>query len=300
MTKFIVANDNLHLILFCLPIGLKENIMRKIILAFDGIHFSDSTFKFAAQLNLNEPILLTGVFLPQASYANLWAYADGTGVPVFVPQLEDDDEALIEKNIEIFQQLCVKEGIEYRVHKDFYDLALPELKKESRFADLMIIAAQQFYEPNGSDTPNRLLIDALMQMECSVLVVPEKYDFPGVNIIAYDGSDASVFAIKQFAYLLPELSANPTLLTYMNPNESESIPFEPYIEELAARHFSNLTISKIDMDAKKYFSTWVSEKKSALVISGSFGRTSFSQLLKKSFIADVIRKHLLPVFIGHK
>jgi len=283
-----------------LAIRLKKKRMRKIILAFDGFHFPESTFRFAAQLNQFDPILLTGVFLPQSSYANLWAFPDGVGAPMFVPHLEESDEELVEKNIMKFEQLCRKEGIEYRVHKDFYDLAMPELKKESRFSDLMIISAQHFYEENGEDAPNHYLINALQEMECSVIVVPDEYEFPGVNIIAYDGSEASVFAIKQFAYLLPELCTNPTLLTYLHPDASEKIPFEPYIEELAARHFSDLTVSKIELDARKYFTTWISEKKSALVISGSFGRSSFSQMLKRSFLAEVIKQHLIPVFIGHK
>ena len=274
--------------------------MRKIIIAFDGFQFPESSFRFAAQLHQHDPILLTGVFLPQSSYANLWAFADGVGAPMFVPHLEESDEELVEKNISHFEDLCRKEGIEYRVHKDFYDLAMPELKKESRFSDLMILSAQHFYEQNGGDSPNHYLINALQEMECSVIVVPDQYEFPGVNIIAYDGSEASVFAIKQFAYLLPELGSNPTLLTYMHPDEREKIPFEPYIEELAARHFSDLTISKIELDARKYFTTWISEKKSALIISGSFGRSSFSQMFKKSFLSEVIRQHLIPVFIGHK
>ena len=36
-----------------------------------------------------------------------------------------------EKNIERFESLCRKNGIEYRVHKDFTDFAMPGLKKEN-------------------------------------------------------------------------------------------------------------------------------------------------------------------------
>ena len=39
--------------------------MKKIILAFEGTHFSEGAFEFARKLNELRPILLTGVFLPQ-------------------------------------------------------------------------------------------------------------------------------------------------------------------------------------------------------------------------------------------
>jgi hypothetical protein len=273
--------------------------MRKILLAFDGIHFSEAAFEFAKQLNERNPILLTGVFLPHVNYANLWAYADGMGAPIFVNALDDEEEETIEKNITHFELLCQKNHIEYRTHKDFYNLALPELKKETRFADLMIIGGENFYQNMGSGEPNNYLKDALHQIECAVIVVPEKFTFPSINILTYDGSESSVFAIKQFAYLLPEFLTNPTLLTYADTEEGAKIPDEAYIEELASRHFTDLTISKIELDAKKYFSTWISDKSSAIIISGAFSRSAFSQFFKKSFITDIIREHKLPVFIGH-
>jgi len=274
--------------------------MRKILMAFDGFHFSEGAFEFVKKLNDANPILLTGVFLPQVNYANLWTYADGVGSPIFVNVLEDQDVDIIEKNIEKFESLCVKNHIEYRIRKDFGDLALPELKKESRFADLLIIGGEKFYENMGSGEPNNYLKEALLAVECAVIVVPEKYNFPTLNILAYDGSASAVFAIKQFAYLLPELLSNPTLLTYANMDEKNHIPDEAYIEELVTRHFTDLTVSKLEFDSRKYFATWVKDKKSAIIVSGSFGRSAFSQLIKKSFLLEIIKDHNTPVFIGHK
>jgi hypothetical protein len=274
--------------------------MKKILIAFDGIHFSESAFEFAKSLNELSPILLTGVFLPQISYANIWSYADGMGGPLFVPTLEDDDTEKIEKNMERFATLCQKNQIEYRVRKDFSDLALPELKKESRFADLLLISGETFYENMGTGDPNTYLKDALHGMECSAIIVPNSFLFPTSNILSYDGSDSSVFAIKQFAYLFPELSENQTALVYVASNDEKKLPNEPYIEELAARHFKDLTITTMDIDPKKYFSTWIADKKTAILISGAFGRSSISNLFKKSFIYEVLKKHEIPVFVSHR
>jgi len=118
--------------------------------------------------------------------------------------------------------------------------------------------------------------------------------------LAYDGSESSVYAIKQFAYLFPELCDNTTILVYAREKNGEEFPEEINIEELAARHFSDLTLLRLDADPRKYFSSWLMEHKKAILISGAFGRSEVSRLLRKSFVSDIISDHRLPVFIAHK
>lgn len=273
--------------------------MKKILLAFDGSHFSEGAFEFARTMNEMEPILLLGVFLPQANYANLWSYAGAAEGSVYIPLLESDEAEEVQQNIEKFKRMCAKNDIDYRVHKELLDFALPELKKETRFADLVILGSESFYANISSGAPNDYLKEAIHAAECPVLIVPEKFDFPESTILAYDGSESSVFAIKQFAYLFPQLCNNKTLLVYANGG-NENFPNETYIEELAARHFKNMTLYKLEIDPKKYFATWINEKKSSMLVSGAYGRSSISQLFKKSFVTDVIGEHQLPVFIAHR
>jgi len=274
--------------------------MRKVLLAFDGIHFSDGAFEFAKMMNEKEAILLTGVFLPQAVYANLWTYADGVGAPIFVNVIDDQEEELINNNIKKFEDLCIRNGIEFRQRKDLTDFALPELKKESRFSDLVIIGSELFYKNMGTGEPNTYLKQALHELECPAIVVPEKFDFPTVNILTYDGTASSVFAIRQFAYLFPEFKKQETILLYISKDDTTPIPFEPYIEELAARHFEQLTVTKLEFDSQKYLSTWAENKKSAIMVTGSFSRTALSRFFKKSFAAELIKSQRMPVFIVHQ
>jgi nucleotide-binding universal stress UspA family protein len=144
------------------------------------------------------------------------------------------------------------------------------------------------------------LQDALNDVACPVLVVPEKFEFPESIILAYDGSDSSVYAIKQFAYLFPELCNREVLLVYASDERVKKLPDKVLIEELAARHFTKLSLLKLDIDPEKFSNTWLLEKKSAMIVSGSFGRSGLSQLFKKSFVTAVIRDHRLPVFIAHR
>ena len=274
--------------------------MKKILLAFDGLHFSEGAFEFARQLNDLQPILLVGAFVPQLSYANLWSYANGTTGAMYIPTLEEEDSAGVEKNIKRFEELCEKNFINCKVHKDFYDFALPELRKETRYADLLIISSESFYQNIHDDNPEAYLKEALRHSECPVIIVPEHFQFPKVNILAYDGSDSSAYAIKQFAYLFPELHNQETLLVYSSANDDNSIPDEERIEELVKQHFFDVSFLKLDLNPKKYFSAWVADHAASILICGSFGRSSVSEMFHKSFAAGVIDEHRIPVFIAHK
>jgi hypothetical protein len=276
--------------------------MKKIIIPFDGTNFSNGAFDFANRLNQVQPILLAGLFLPQIDYANMWSYSGG-GIsgPIFIPLVEDADVAVINENIIRFRHLCEKNHIEYRVHEDYREFALPELKHESRFADLMLIGSEEFYRNLGTNGPNAFLKDAIHHAECPVLIVPEHFTFPENLVLAYNGSEDAVFAIKQFAYLFPELTKLPTLLvTADSRHPNQDFPDRINIEELVARHFSQLTLMKLEFDPRSYFGTWITDKRSSLLVCGAFGRSSLSETIRKSFVSDVISSHRVPVFIAHR
>jgi nucleotide-binding universal stress UspA family protein len=273
--------------------------MKKVIIAFDGSNFSEAAFEFARRLNELKPILLTGVFLPQADLYNLWSYADGVG-GLYIPLVESRESELVKTSIDLFKKRCQGNGIDFRVHDDFYDFAIPELKKESRYADLLIIGSEKFYENAGKNSPNQYLKFALHDVQCPVLLVPEKFEFPENIILAYDGSEDSVFAIKQFAYLFPELLRKETFLLYVSEDPDDDFPDKIQMEELAARHFKKLTLWKLDINPKKQLRKWLLDKSTSLLVSGSYGRSGLSQLFSRSFMKDVIADHRLPVFIAHK
>lgn len=274
--------------------------MKKIILAFDGTNFSKGAFEFARKLNETEPILLTGIFLPQADYAGLWVYTDGIGLPILTPLVNIEEETKeMEKNIQAFKNLCISNNIDCRVHKDLYEFTVPQLVSETRFADLLIIGSEVFYK-SFSKEPNDNLKDVLRRSECPVVIVPENYEQPDSVVLTYDGSDSSVFAIKQFAYLFPEMCKNKTILLHMSKDNTGTMPEQQNIEELTARHFSNLEFFTLQADPKVFFGTWLMEQGNAIVVSGSYGRSGVSDLFKKSFIADIITEHRLPIFIWHK
>jgi nucleotide-binding universal stress UspA family protein len=276
--------------------------MKKVIIPFDGQRFSNAAFEFARQLNEMEPLLLVGVFLPEISYPGKYGFS-GMGVmemPMLLPYLKENIEEATEANIRHFRDLCVKNHVEFRVHVANDGFALPQLAKETCYADLVIIGSQLFYDDDPADRePGAYLTTMLHHTRCPVLLLPENAEFPRKVILAYDGSDASVFAIKQFAYLLPELCRLKTYLVYADGYRTDEIPDLPYIEELGARHYTNLHIQKLKADPHKYFETMLTEKKAPLLVTGAFQRSGLSRFFRKSFADEIIKDFVAPVFIAH-
>ncbi len=268
--------------------------MKKVLIAFDGVNYSEGAMEFAYKLNKLSPIFLTGIFLPQTQLSSLWSYSDAP-----IPLAEDDEFDAMNLNIEKFEKDCKERNIQYSLHKDIFNLAIPSLSRESVFADLLILASEEFYQSFGTREANAYLEDALHEVECPVVIVPDHFSFPEKIILAYDGSTESVYAIKQFVYLFPELCNRPSMLAYANDREV-GIPKEMNIRELVDRHFNHPEYVDLQFDGRKYFDSWLEENQGAILVSGSFGRSYFSQLLKKSFVHEVIGQHKLPVFIAHK
>jgi hypothetical protein len=272
--------------------------MKKIVLAFDDTNFSEGAINFACRLNEIEPVFIVGLFLPQAQIANVWSFASigQTSIPL----LEVEEAEQIQKNITRFEGICKQKNNPFRIHKDFFDLALPILTRESKFADLVILGSQTFYSGFGSKYQEEVLEQALHDMRCPILIVPEHFDFPENIVLAYDGSYSSVFAIKQFSYLFPNLSSKDSILVFASNDKDKAIPHDQEIRELAEAHFKNLSVVCLPTSSNRDFNHWMHSRKSAILVCGSFGRPGISQLFKKSFITELFESHLLPVFFAHR
>lgn len=272
--------------------------MKKVLLALDADHFSKGALEFAGRLNEIQPLLLVGAFLPKMDFSPSWNSALLTG-SVFEPTLESYSDELVDENIAAFEKECVRMHIEYRVHKAAYDSLLEDLKRETRFADLLILGSEKFYENLGTETPNEYLKMALHTAECPVLLVPEHAYLPENIVLAYDGSAQSAYAIKSFCYLMQDLFPK-AILVYATGKESKEIPEIQLVEELVARHFTDITIHKLEGSPKKYFDTWMADIEKPLLVCGSFARSPISELFRKSFAEEVISEHGIPVFIAHE
>ena len=283
-----------------LHICYKTTNMQKLIIALDGQHFPKGAFGFVKNINLKNKVLLAGVFLTPVDYSKLLTYTGMEGMTM-IPEwlVKNEDDVLVNKNINAFKEACIAEGIEFRIHKDTDLMAISSLIEETRFADVLLISSDLFYTNIAKNQPNFYLEEVLKRAECPVMLVPEKYEEPDQVVLTYDGNESSVFAIKQFAYVFPQLAKKETILLCITQHEDE-LPEYSLVSELVSSHYPNLKIQTLHLKHTKDFIEWMSAKPNSFIVMGAFARSIFSQLFKKSFAADVIHDIKMPLFISHK
>lgn len=274
--------------------------MKKLIIALDGQHFPRGAFEFVKTINIEEKVLLAGIFLSPVDYSKVLAFTGMEGVAMMPEWLmKNEDDILVNKNISLFREACIAEGIEFRIHKDTDLMAISSLIEESRFADGLLISSDLFYENVQKEQPNFYLEEVLKKAECPVMLIPEKYSEPELVILTYDGTESSVLAIKQFAYVYPGLANKETILLTIN-NHEEELPEYSMITELVAGHYPKLKIESLHLANKKEFTHWLSGQPQSFIVMGAFSRSLFSQLFKRSFASDIIHDIKMPIFISHK
>jgi hypothetical protein len=133
-----------------------------------------------------------------------------------------------------------------------------------------------------------------------VLLMPDKATLPGELILTYDGSEASVFAIRQFAYVFPEFCRLQATLVYVNDDLEAKIPEEEAIRELCALHYRKFRVLRLRMRSADFYHTWIGMMSNPWLVTGSFGRSAISQAFSTSFSTELIREHQVPVFVAHK
>ncbi|TCJ19079.1 universal stress protein [Flaviaesturariibacter flavus] len=274
--------------------------MKKILLALSEERFSEEAFDFALGLNRLGPVQLTAAFIPQPVINGTWTIygSPPEAIPLAPPLLQTDPEvfAAVKGG---FERRCIANDIPYRTHEGVADTDLTELRKESRYADLLLLGTGGIFDKLFAQAEWDNLTRMLHALECPAIIVPENFRFPEKVIIAFDGSRDAAHAVKQFYSFLPELSALPTVVAYASKDKKDAIPDRLYLEELALQHFHDLTFTHLTGKPKEAIASWMRQQAHPILVSGAMGRGGLSRLFRESFVQPVLTEQQFPVFIAH-
>ena len=277
--------------------------MQKIIVAFDGLSFSESANTYAIELAKLNNAYLIGVFLDDRTYTSYKIYdlvlKDGVSEKK-IKNFRELDRLKRESATLNFEKSCQHAGLQYNVHHD-HNVALQELIHESIYADLLIVDEKETLSHYDEKHPSRFIKDVLADAQCPVLVVPENYKKIEKVVLLYDGTPSSVFAIKMFSYFLPNFKTLPIeLLSIKDIEDDFHLPDNRLIKEFLKRHYNQINFFVLkglsDVEIINYFSN---ASQNFLIVSGAYRRSDLSRWFKTS-IADILIKNLkLPLFIAH-
>jgi len=279
--------------------------MKKIIAAFDGLRFSESTRDYAIQVAKQSSAHLIGVFLEDFTYHSYKVYdlirEEGGVFESKQKRLDKKDAKVRAIAVNNFETACQKAGIEYTIHRD-RNIAIQELLHESIYADLLVIDSTETLTHYNEKVPTRFIRALLSEVQCPALVVPHRSKPMSKLVLLYDGEPSSVHAIKMFSYTLPALKQNPTEVLSVTPlKSSHHLPDNRLMKEFMKRHFPDASYTVLKGLAETEIVDYLkAQKSSPLVVLGAYRRSTVSRWFRAS-MADVLMKDLkLPLFIAHK
>ena len=278
--------------------------MKKILAAFDGLKYSESTRDYALEMARNNESHLVGLFLEDMAYHSYKIYDlitdEGVVYEAEREKLDKKDEKIRAVAVANFTKACRKAGVHFSIHKD-KNVAIQELLKESIYAELVIIDNQETLTHHPENLPTRFIHDLLPDVECPVMVVPHKYREIDRLVLLFDGEPSSVYAIKMLSYTLPVLKKHPIEIVTVNSFKQDlHIPDGRLMKEFIKRHFPSATFVTLKGLPETEIVDYLKESHgNPLVALGAYRRGKVSRWFRTS-LADVIMKELnLPLFIAH-
>ncbi len=277
--------------------------MKKILAAFDGTKYSEGASRYAMEIAKATNSLLIGVFIQDMRYLN-YTYAYAWDQPFIdfssIEASQQEEKDKIDLNIKLFNRACDEKGIHHKVHLD-KGVPLQELLKESIFADIIIIDENTGFFSMGNEGPSPFLKDLLIDSHCPVLIVPHHYHYFDKVFLCYDGGASSVYAIKQFAYLFPELEDLKTTVVSVNEKSGNHLKEGVNFKDLIRAHFSDTEYVVLQGESGDELINYLKQNSAnAVVVMGSYGRNAISRLFHQSVSNRIIKELSVPVFITHQ
>ena len=277
--------------------------MKKILLAIDATHMDTEVIHFACNIATLTHSTLTGYFISgyneEEPVVNM-----AFGMPYVESMVKDLPEYAIlkekkEENIRLFEKTCSVKGVRCQVLDHNTTNPAQTIIEESRFADLVILQATTTFETRMEEAPTGFSKEVLAAAECPVLVAPLNISDIDQIIFAYDGSRSSVFAIKQFTYLFPELADKKVIVLQVNENEELPVTEKDKLGRLLRMHYSSIGFQVLQGKPVDELFGYLLEKQNTMVVMGAYGRSWLSGLFKPATAGLLLKTLNLPFFITH-
>jgi len=276
--------------------------MKKIIAAFDGLNYSKSTEIYAIQMAKVANAHLVGIFLDDFTYHS-YTLKEANYQEILQRKLEGDEKDRLSRIIcaKRFEKACQEAKLTYAIHHD-KSLAVQELLHESIYSDLIVIDKKESFDQQQDETPAGFIRFLLANSECPVLVVPAEYKIIEKISLLYDGSPSSVYAIKMFSYLVPDMKKLPIeIITVKEEGLNRHLPDHDLMKEFMKRHFTGTVYKLLQGEAETEIVRYMKNRKqNELLVLGAYHRNMLSRWFKTSMADRLMRQLKTPLFIAHR
>ncbi|WP_343703694.1 universal stress protein [Chitinophaga sp.] len=275
--------------------------MKKIIAAVDALNFSElelRSYKYLADKARGE---LTVLFLENI----VGEYA----VPANPESALVDYDEIFRKSVRERQEKARR-----NIHqlKNFYrdsgmDITVRELTgmpaadviPETRFADLLLVRSTTSFAQLPDSNPPGFVKDLLADARCPVMVIPEHVHYIRQLIFSYNGSDSSVYALRQFSQIFEELSDVPVRVIYVEEKDQAQIPQGKLLKDYLRHHYEDISFETLQGAPSAELLATVVHKTDSIMTLGAYGRSRTSRFFHRSDADSILRTANIPLFITH-
>jgi len=273
--------------------------MEKILFITDGLNLDQDALEFTCYLAGFSRSTVTGIFLENVlgNVKPILEKITSGGFQGFEKRAYETKKEIIASNRNSFLETCRRNTVRCNIHNDI-GIPTSEVITESRYADLAVVSPNLSFDSKEDTAPSRFVKILLEESECPVLIAPESFREIEEIVFTYNGSASSVFAIKQFTYLFPNLEDIRTIILQVNDKpwtEKEKNNFRGWLQ----KHYSVIGFEVLAGDTETALYTWIQQRENAIVVMGAYGRSKISQFFRRSTAELLIRALSQPIFITH-
>lgn len=277
--------------------------MKKILAVIDAVNYKEEQLQaiqyVSGMLNGN----LTIVMLEDVnSITPLMAPDFAAGVPgryyEIVIKASEEKSRIIQENTEALRQAVTARGLACVVHTD-KGSAAEETMLESRFADLVLLGKELSFPFLFDTEPSGFVKNVLANAQCPVLVIPENMSVLKGVIFTYNGTFSSMYAIKAFANIFPDLVAKDATVVYVCEKGHDTIPHEKLLKEYLYSYNKNISYKIFSGRADVVLQAYLEEKQDHVTTFGAYGRSRLSRFFNSSSAENILRMMNGPLFITH-
>lgn len=275
----------------------QNKVMQKILLVMNAHKPDTASINFACHMAV-EANALTGLFVE-----NLYERHQDPGALYFQNTLKKNETELVAMNTDqavmLFINQCTLQKIKVETYIDTGE-PIEQVISESRFADLLIVDPKMSFYGAKDQLPSHFIKEILEGAECPVILAPEEYTDTKEIVFCYDGSASSVYAMKQFTYLLPQFGCRKTVLLEVNRSgKAEFGKDHRRLMQWLQAHYPSVIYQSLKGQAKDELFAYFFMHPGRFAVMGSYGRSQLSTFFKHSTADILIRTVDLPLFITH-
>ena len=272
--------------------------MKRILLLLDGLHGPSGILSSVLHIVQTDNSFVQVILLHRSYVLANLSYPLSIDLPVMETE-QEEDRRLLEDNLHLIHNTLTLSKVNYSVEEG--DITLDEVLKNSAFADLILADARIVF----SDLlyfPLRISFkDLLADAHCPVLLLREEMSQVERIILAYDGSNSSIYAIKLFSYLFPVWRSLPAYLVTIRTGDKGELDHQEYVKSWLPRHFDHVETEIVQGRAPEKLPDFINrDTGNMIVVMGAYGRTAVSRLFRQSLANAILEKTGAALFITHE